>query len=78
MNVRLMYFSVTRIFVKLHTTVIAKYKAQIQIKHGFDLNKMDLCCKENLIIRLNLNIKTFRANSTLFNSLKIVLCKLLY
>ena len=48
---RLLYMAVTRIFVKLHTTVIAKYKAQIQIKHGFDLNKMDLCCKENLIIK---------------------------
>ena len=45
---RLVYIAVTRIFVKLHTTVIAKYKAQIQIKHRFDLNKKDLCCKGKL------------------------------
>ncbi len=31
-NLRLMYFAVTRIFVKLQATVIAKYKAQIHIK----------------------------------------------
>ena len=31
-NLRLMYFAVTRIFVKLQSTVIAKYKAQIHMK----------------------------------------------